>query len=138
MFSHHYCTIPHLNWYLKRCFFPRLYLGGGFLELHPMSFKMKVSYKWFYHQVLNLDRKKKLVTLSGKSHYEKRNVLGLGLPKSKSLGNFLQHLQKSKFYNDVFWRNCDLKFFSYKTSRDRKPRITKWSVWRSKWSKKSH
>ena len=77
-------------------------------------------------------------TLSGKSHYEKRNVLGLGLPKSKSLGNFLQHLQKSKFFNDVFWRNCDLKFFPYKTSRDRKARITKRSVWRSSWSKKFH
>ena len=59
-----------------------------------------------------------LYTLSGKSHYEKRNVLGLGLPKSKSLGNFLQHLQKSKFFNDVFWRNCDLKFFPYKTLCD--------------------
>ena len=29
-------------------------------------------------------------------------------------------MQKSKSFDDVFWRNCDLKFFPYKTSWDRR------------------
>ena len=67
-------------------------------------------------------------TQSGKGQEEQKKYLLLGPPKSKNLGYFLQHMQKSEFFNYVFWRNCDLKFFPYKTSRDRKARITKGSV----------
>ena len=79
-----------------------------------------------------------LLTLSRKSHWGQKKLLHMGPWNSKSLGDFLQHMQKSEFFNQVFWRNCDLKFFPYKTSHDRKARITKWSVWRSGWNKKSH
>ena len=61
--------------------------------------------------------------LSGKSRWEKRNVLRMRLPKSKTLGNFLQHIQKSKIFDDVFWRNRNLKFFPYKTSCDWRAKI---------------
>ena len=65
-----------------------------------------------------------------------KKFLLLGPPKSKTLGHFLQHMQKSKIFGEVFWRNRDLKIFPYKTSRVRNTFITKWSVWRSIWSKK--
>ena len=77
-------------------------------------------------------------TQSGKGRQDLKKLLLLGPPNSKNLGNFLQHMQKSKSFDYPFLRNLDLKFFPYKTSRDRKARITKWSVWRSSWSKKSH
>ena len=77
-------------------------------------------------------------TLSRKSHWGQKKLLHMGPWNSKSLGDFLQHMQKSEFFNQVFWRNRDLKFFPYKTSCDKKARFTKWSVWRSSWSKKSH
>ena len=77
-------------------------------------------------------------TQSGKGRQDLKKLLLLGPPNSNNLGNFLQHMQKSECFSDVFWRNCDLKFFPYKTSCDREARITKWSVWRSSLSEKSH
>ena len=68
---------------------------------------------------------KYVVTQSGKGHQDLKKLLLLGPPNSKNLGNFLQNMQKSESFIDVFWRNHDLKFFPYKTSRDRKARITK-------------
>ena len=64
-------------------------------------------------------------TQSGKGRQDLKKLLLLGPPKSNNLGNFLQHMQKSESFNDVFWRNLDLKFFPYKTSRDKKARFTK-------------
>ena len=77
-------------------------------------------------------------TQSGKGRQDLKKLLLLGPPNSNNLGNFLQHMQKSESFSDVFWRNCNLKFFPYKTSCDKKARFTKWSGWRSSWSKKSH
>ena len=64
-------------------------------------------------------------TQSGKGRQDLKKLLLLGPPNSKNLGNFLQHMQKSESFSDVFWRNRNLKFFPYKTSRDREARITK-------------
>ena len=91
----------------------------------------------YVHQE-TMDLLNKYNTLSGKSRWEKRNVLWMRLPKSKTFGNFLQHIQKSKIFDDVFWRNRNLKFFLYKTSRDWRAKITKGSAWRSGWNEKSH
>ena len=46
--------------------------------------------------------------------------------------------EKTKKSSEDPFQEDQLKFFPHKSSRDRKPRITKWSVWRSDWSKKSH
>ena len=46
--------------------------------------------------------------------------------------------ERTKKFNDPFFREDRLTLFLYKTSCDRKPRITKWSVWKSSWRKKSH
>ena len=66
-----------------------------------------------------------VTTQSGKGRQDLKKLLLLGPPNSNILGNFLQHMQKSESFNCVFWRNHDLKFFPYKTSRDRKAKITK-------------
>ena len=46
--------------------------------------------------------------------------------------------EKTKKSSESPFREDRLKFFPYKSSRERKARITKWSLWRSGWSKKSH
>ena len=52
-------------------------------------------------------------TQSGKGCQDLKKLLVLGPPNSKNLGNFLQHMQKSKSFDYPFWRNLDLKFFPY-------------------------
>ena len=69
--------------------------------------------------------KKIMSTQSRKGQLEQKKYLLLGPPKSKNLGNFLQHMQKSKCFSDVFWRNCDIKFFPYKNQSSRMNKITK-------------
>ena len=64
-------------------------------------------------------------TQSGKGRQDLKKLLLLGPPNSNNLGNFLQHMQKSESFSDLFWRNRNLKFFPYKTSRDKKARFTK-------------
>ena len=65
------------------------------------------------------------LTLSRKGCQDLKKLLVLGPQNSKNLGNFLQHMQKSKSFGELFWRNRALKFFPYKTSQDREARITK-------------
>ena len=77
---------------------------------------------------MELEKKCLPITLYGKGCQDLKKLLVLGPQNSKNLGSFLQHMQKSKSFDYPFWRNHDLKFFPYKTSRDRKARITKSSV----------
>ena len=66
-----------------------------------------------------------LITQSGKGRQDLKKLLLLGPPNSNNLGNFLQHMQKSESFSDLFWRNRDLKFCPYTTSHDKKDRFTK-------------
>ena len=53
-------------------------------------------------------------TLSRKSLWGQKKLLHMGPWNSKSLGDFLQHMQKSEFFNQVFGEIVIWNFFLIK------------------------